>query len=196
MAGSLIDASLRRATLLAEARGFTVPDTKPDLDPTPQIIIEGDDEEIFLDFTDRLGHSTTKKAYRNFGSSFIWVHNGKVQYSASSQSITDDLDDADPGVVPVFDEQSGKYAPLVPRGVAAITVQVPEDRTYQLIPELPFDVQVIDTYAVAEAGPATVVFSSGSVGAGQPLEAVVSGTDGTSSYLTLQIVFRYNLGTQ
>lgn len=192
MVGALIDASLRRATLLAEARGFVVPDTKPDLDPTPQIIIEGDDEEIFLDFSDGLGYSTDKKAYRNFGSSFIWVHNGKVQYSASSQSITEDLDGASPGATPVFNENTGKFEAVGLRGAACVEIQAPEDRFYTLVAELPWDIEIIDTFSLIEAGPAFIDFPTGTISAGDPLQFEVTGTSGSSSYLVVQVTFSYN----
>ena len=189
MAGSLIDASLRRATLLAEARGFVVPDSKPVLEPAPQIIIEGDDEDVFLDFTDGLGYTTDKNAYKNYGYKFIWVHDGKVQNSASSQSITNDLDNGDQGSLPIFNEETGKYEPIIPRGVACITIEKPTNRNYILILELPFDIFITETSFSIESGSADVDFPEGEVGEGNVLDVDVSGTSGTSSFLSIQITF-------
>lgn len=202
MAGSLIDASIRRAALVAESRGFIVPDSTPVLDDTPQIIIEPEDnDEIFLEFNDGLGYSTDKNSYRGYGFKFTWVHEGKYMGGDKPVSITDDLDPdtitnpLDGGEIPVFNEQTGKYESRPVKGATCWTIQRPTDRTYTFFLNLPFDVEITNTFESIEAGPATVDFPSGVIAAGDPLEFDVSGTDGTSSFLTVQVTYNCKLGT-
>lgn len=117
-----IVASIRRAILIDEARGYIVPDETSKLDPTPQIIIESDDEDVFLNFVDGLGWDKGINVYQGYGSTFIWTNNGPPPKSLIGQMI----DNADPDEVPIFNEESGLYEP----GKAALvdyTAGDPED---------------------------------------------------------------------
>ena len=192
-----LDASIRRAVLVAEARGFVVEDSQPVLNPVPQIIIEPGDEDIFLEFADGLGWGTTRNSYKGYGWNFMWTHN-----SAPPSTITSALDAGDNDDIPVYNSGTGQYEPKnfddagIARtiGYEPITIEVkkPTNRDYHFMFEAPYDLIIEDTYSAFIVGPGSVSMPSGTYSKGDPVFATVSGTSAASEYLRMQIVYSYN----
>lgn len=107
-----ITASIRRAILIDEARGHIVQDENANLDDLPEILAEPGEEDVFLHFLDGFGWDSGINAYEGYGSKFIWTNNGSPPKSLIGQNI----DNANEGDVPVFNEDTGLYEP----GKAAI----------------------------------------------------------------------------
>lgn len=109
--GSPIDASIRRAALVREARGNIVPDSSPKLAATPQLIMEPGVERFALKFADDLGLTD---AYGNTYDGYA------AAGGASSITVTQDppqsiqknkVDAATDKQILVFDDVDDLYLP-------------------------------------------------------------------------------------
>lgn len=83
--------------------------------------------------------------------------------------------------------------PQVTKDFIAYTIEVAQNRVYTLVPSLPYDITITATSDTIASGSATVVFPSGIISAGNPVNVTVSAVS-SPSFLRLQIDFTYNLG--
>lgn len=117
--GAPIDASIRRAALVSEARGNIVPDSSSKLAEVPELVMEPGVERLVLKFADGLGltddYGNVYDGYGAAGGSSLTVS------STPPSSIDDDIDDADDGDILVFDDSTEKYVPT-----SLLDAQVPK----------------------------------------------------------------------
>jgi len=103
------------------------------------------------------------------------------------------------GETPIFDLGDGVYKPQ-PAANPIITdfisyiIQTPEDRTYTLVQDLPYDITIFETHSSIDTGSANVSFPSGTITAGNPVNVTVSATSVDAEYLRIQIDFLRDIG--
>lgn len=200
-----LSASIRRAILVAEARGFVLPDSKSNLDDTPQVIMEPGVERVALNFLDGLGlwggYGNTYYGYSRGGFEFTFTH--LPAFSMGTQ-----LDNADDGQIPVFNEDDGKYYPgdLLTAGKQAglaqaviedflsIVIETPVEKTYKVVNNLPFPINITSTsWEVAEGTIVDVDVPFGLIGAGSDITIEVDTPSMDAADLIVMINFTRDL---
>lgn len=190
MTGGPIEGSLRRTILAEPDKGSVIPDSRRKLEDVPLVLMNPGTERFVMRFEDGLGlidsYGNIYEGYGRTGSSVVWVNN-----PASMTSISPVLDNAEEGEVPVYDPDTGLYAPVqLTTGSTTLTIEKPQDRNYYIALSLPFDVEVEGGSFTLEAGTGDVIFPSGFYPADDPLFVTVTDTDDDSSFMIVQVNWR------
>lgn len=164
MANSPIDSIIRSLIIKELPSGSTVPETDNGLDPTPKLIMEPGPESFSFRYEDNFGDGREEKY--------------------------DGYADAGPGAEDSSEEIAAEIAATVPttkEDFFTANIPNPENKTYILMFNIPFDVVVIGVTYQFGTGPGLVTGSTGEVTAGSNYEVTVSGADETSTDLVITV---------
>lgn len=186
-----IDSSIRGTILPDQAQGAEVPDSKPILAATAQLIMSPGVSRPSFKFEDGAGLTDAfGNVYTGYGggggSSFIFKE-------TPSSSMGDEVDDAGEGQFPVFNENLSQYVPKTWEDFMAWSIQEPEAITYPMIASMPYAITITNTVATFTTGSGSVTFPSNPVDVGDPIDIVVNSVNGSPEFLEVIIEFERNL---
>ncbi len=200
MTGSPIDAAIRSTETPSASVGNLVPDSKSILAEIPQLIMNPTTERLNLKFEDGLGltddYGNVYDGYNGTSSSVIWTNNPNESLqvgTGNSAGVPDP--EATTGNTVVYDEETGQYRSVANIDYVLFIIEKPLNRTYPFALELPYSVTIISSlcgYSIEE-GSALVSFPTGTIPAGSGASINVSGTDGESEFLKVQVGFSKNI---